>query len=121
MPGGNSTGPMGMGPLTGRQAGYCAGCNMPGYLNNACGRGMGIGFGRGANSGGRGSGFRRRNRFFAAGVPGRTPFGSFGAPFQQADPETEKQALKHQAEYLQAEIDAIKTRLDELNAKAPAN
>ncbi|MEN6360928.1 MAG: DUF5320 domain-containing protein, partial [Smithella sp.] len=120
MPRGDSTGPMGMGPMTGRQAGYCAGYNMPGFLNNACGRGMGMGFGRGANLGGRGGGFRRRNRFFATGVPGRTQFGSFAASFQQADPEMEKQALKSQAEYLQSEMDAIKKRLDELNAKAQA-
>jgi len=120
MPRGDSTGPMGMGAMTGRQAGYCAGYNMPGYLNNAGGRGMGMGFGRGANFGGRGGGSRRRNRFFATGVPGKTRFGSFAAPFQQTDPEMEKQALKSQAEYLQSEVDAIKKRLDELNAKAQA-
>jgi hypothetical protein len=118
MPRGDSTGPMGMGAMTGRQAGYCAGYNMPGYLNNAGGRGMGMGFGRGANFGGRGGGSRRRNRFFATGVPGRAWFGGPAAPFQQTDPETEKQALKSQAEYLQSEMDAIKKRLDELNAKA---
>jgi hypothetical protein len=120
MPRGDSTGPMGMGPMTGRQAGYCAGYNMPGFLNNACGRGMGMGFGRGANLGGRGGGFRRRNRFFATGVPGRAWFGGSAAPYQQADLETEKQALKSQAEYLQSEMDAIKKRLDEMNAKAQA-
>jgi hypothetical protein len=120
MPRGDSTGPIGMGPMTGRQSGYCAGCNRPGYLNNTGGRGMEMGFGRGANFGGRGGGFRRRNRFFATGVPGRVKFGSFEAPIQQVDPETEKQALRSQAEYLQSEIDAIKKRLDELNAKAQA-
>lgn len=111
MPRGDSTGPMGMGPMTGRQAGYCAGYHMPGFLNNACGRGMGMGHGRGG-------GFRRSNRFFATGMPGRAQFGGFAESFQQADPETEKQALKSQAEYLQSEMDAIKKRLDELNAKA---
>lgn len=120
MPRGDSTGPMGMGLMTGRQAGYCAGYNMPGFLNNAGRRIMGMGFGRGANLGGRGDGSRRRNRFFAAGMARRTPFGSFAESFQQADPETEKRALKGQAEYLQSEMDAIKERLDTLNAKAPA-
>jgi len=120
MPRGDSTGPMGMGPMTGRQAGYCAGYNMPGFVNNAGRRGTGMGFGRGANLGRGGGGFRRRSRFFATGVPGRTQFGSFAASFQQADPEMEKQALKSQAEYLQSEMDAIKKRLDELNAKAQA-
>ena len=120
MPRGDSTGPMGMGAMTGRQAGYCAGYNMPGYLNNAGGRGMGMGFGRGANLGRGGGGFRRRSRFFATGMPGRAQFGGFAESFQQADPEMEKQALKSQAEYLQSEMDAIKKRLDELNAKAQA-
>jgi len=120
MPRGDSTGPMGMGPMTGRQAGYCAGYNMPGFLNTAGRRGMGMGLGRGANAGGRGGGLRRRNRFFAAGVPGRAWLGGPATPFHQADPEREKQALKSQAEDLQSEMDAIKKRLGELNAKAQA-
>lgn len=33
MPGGDGTGPMGMGPMTGRGAGYCAGFEVPGYAN----------------------------------------------------------------------------------------
>lgn len=114
MPRGDSTGPMGMGPMTGHQTGYCAGYNMPGFVNNAGMPGPGTGFGRGANFGGRGGRFRRRNRFFVTGVPGRAKFGSFAASFQQANPETEKQALKSQAEYLQSELEAIKKRLEEL-------
>lgn len=81
---------------------------------------MGLGFGRKAFFGGRGGGFRRRNRFFAADMPGRAWFGRSAAFFRKADPEAEKQALKSQAEYLQSEIDAIQKRLDELNAKAQA-
>ena len=38
MPLGNGTGPMGMGPMTGRAAGYCAGYGMPGYMNPYGGR-----------------------------------------------------------------------------------
>ena len=33
MPGGDRTGPAGMGPMTGRAAGYCAGYPVPGYMN----------------------------------------------------------------------------------------
>jgi len=33
MPGGDGTGPMGMGPMTGRAAGFCAGYGVPGYMN----------------------------------------------------------------------------------------
>jgi len=37
MPRGDRTGPAGMGPMTGRAAGYCAGYGVPGYLNPAAG------------------------------------------------------------------------------------
>lgn len=33
MPWGNGTGPLGMGPMTGRAAGFCAGYPVPGYSN----------------------------------------------------------------------------------------
>ncbi len=33
MPLGDGTGPAGMGPMTGRAAGYCAGYPVPGYMN----------------------------------------------------------------------------------------
>ena len=58
MPLGDGTGPEGLGPMTGRGAGYCAGSNSPGYVNNAPrrgqGRGRGLGCGRGRNVGRRG-------------------------------------------------------------------
>ena len=38
MPRGNGTGPMGLGPMTGRAAGYCAGYGVPGYMNPYGGR-----------------------------------------------------------------------------------
>ncbi len=117
MPRRDATGPMGMGPMTGRAAGNCAGVEMPGLTNNAGGRNFGMGFGRGAGFGGRGGGFGRRNRFFATGVPGRAWFGGANAPWANQDPASEKQALKTQAAYLEAEINAIKKRLDDLTAK----
>ncbi|MCK4306349.1 MAG: DUF5320 domain-containing protein [Candidatus Eisenbacteria sp.] len=39
MPAGNRTGPLGLGPMTGRAAGYCAGYPAPGYMGLAPGRG----------------------------------------------------------------------------------
>jgi len=33
MPGGDGTGPMGMGSMTGRAAGFCAGYGVPGFMN----------------------------------------------------------------------------------------
>ncbi|WP_428830927.1 DUF5320 domain-containing protein [Dehalobacterium formicoaceticum] len=47
VPRGDGTGPTGMGPLTGRSAGYCAGFKIPGFMNPSFGRGMGLGQGRG--------------------------------------------------------------------------
>lgn len=38
MPAGDGTGPMGMGPFTGRAAGFCAGYPTPGYMNPYGGR-----------------------------------------------------------------------------------
>ena len=38
MPLGNGTGPAGMGPMTGRAAGFCAGYPVPGYMNPVAGR-----------------------------------------------------------------------------------
>ena len=39
MPWGDGTGPAGMGPMTGRAAGYCAGFPVPGYMNPTVGWG----------------------------------------------------------------------------------
>ena len=38
MPRGDGTGPGGMGPMTGRAAGFCAGYSVPGYMNPVAGR-----------------------------------------------------------------------------------
>jgi hypothetical protein len=38
MPRGDRTGPAGMGPMTGRAAGYCTGNNTPGFMNPYGGR-----------------------------------------------------------------------------------
>lgn len=116
MPGGDRTGPMGMGPMTGRAAGYCAGYTVPGYMNAVPGRGFGMGFGRG---GGWGRGHRWRNWYHATGQPGWARFGpapgwsaapAWGAPTQ----EQEADELKAQAEWLQEQLNAIQQRIDEL-------
>ena len=52
MPRGDRTGPQGMGPMTGRAAGYCAGYDAPGYADPRFGRAYGMG--RGYGGGGRG-------------------------------------------------------------------
>jgi hypothetical protein len=113
MPRGDRTGPQGMGPRSGRAAGFCAGFGMPEHDDPAPSQGFGMGFGRG-----RGRGWR--HMFTATGVPGWQRFGRYAVPFgcampyQKIDSETEKQALKSQAEVLQSELDFIKKRLSEI-------
>ena len=125
MPRGDRTGPGGMGPMTGRAAGYCAGIAAPGYANFGAGGGFGMGFGRGRGAGGRGNfgggGYGRRNMFYATGQPGWMRGGYAGpdagqGPFPAADQQIDKQALKRQAEGLQSQLDAIHKRLDELSS-----
>ena len=43
MPGGDGTGPRGMGSMTGRAAGYCAGYSTPGFANPVPRMGLGLG------------------------------------------------------------------------------
>jgi hypothetical protein len=133
MPAGDGTGPRGMGPMTGRGAGYCAGYDVPGYANPVSGRGfgMGMGWGRGGGwGGGRGRGRGRgwRNMYYATGLPGwarygyapvwgappAAAYGPYGAP---PTPEQETEFLKSQAEMLKEELDAISQRIAELEQK----
>jgi len=63
MPFGNGTGPSGMGPMTGRAAGFCAGYPVPGYMNPVVGRAG----------------------FYGAGMPAVGPYGAgsygYGVPY----------------------------------------
>jgi hypothetical protein len=58
MPAGDRTGPKGMGSMTGRGMGYCAGSGIPGSMRPVNGRGFGrglglrrVGFGRARGAG----------------------------------------------------------------------
>lgn len=119
MPGGDRTGPAGMGPMTGRGAGYCAGYQAPGYMNPGGGRGFGA-FGRGRGW---------RNRFYATGLTGwqRASMGMgawaappvYSAPYagQTATREQQVDALKGQAEYFEDALDGIRKQIEELESK----
>ena len=109
MPGGDRTGPMGVGPMTGRAAGYCAGYDVPGYMNPMPGRGFGAGWG-----GGWGRGWRWRNWYRATGLPGWARFGYGPAWSAPATREQEAEALKGQAKWLQEQLDAINQHIAEL-------
>jgi len=121
MPLGNGTGPAGLGPMTGRAAGYCAGYTVPGYMNPIPGRGyFGMGFG--------GGGWGRRNWFYATGLTGLqrglygypTPVGlyPYGAPVPPTvTKEQELDALKSQAEYFENTLKGIQERIEELQTE----
>ena len=82
-----------------------------------------MGFGRGGGGRGRGMGGGGRgwrNRFYATGLPGWMRFGGYATPYQNPDPEMEKQELRSQAEALQSELDSIKKRLDEIQKRTTA-
>ena len=114
MPGGDGTGPAGMGPMTGRAAGYCAGYGVPGYRNPIPGRGFG-GWGRG-----RGRGWGRWGGYPGFAPPATAPYAApYGAPYGPApDPAQEREFLKVQADGLRQSLEAIEKRLAELEAEA---
>lgn len=99
MPRGNGTGPIGMGPGTGRGAGFCAGSAAPGYVNPV---GFGCGFG------GR-HGFRRM--FYATGLPGYVRFGYPAYTGVNEAAADEKEVLSRQAEFLESQLQQVKKRL----------
>jgi len=128
MPGGDGTGPGGMGPMTGRAAGFCAGYPVPGYANPVGGRGMGMGWGRGGGWGrGRGFGWGRAgyglpaygsavNPYAYGGAV--NPYAYGGVPFAPTiAPQQELDGLKGQAEYLEDALDGIKKRIEELESQ----
>ncbi|MGI6415636.1 MAG: DUF5320 domain-containing protein [Thermoguttaceae bacterium] len=122
MPGGDRTGPMGMGPMTGRGAGFCAGFATPGFVSG--GRGF---FGRG-----RGGGRGWRNMFYATGLPGWARMGAgaagavpvgapVGAPVTApaaATGQEQLDALKQQAQNLADMLDDIRQRISQLESGA---
>jgi Family of unknown function (DUF5320) len=123
MPGGDKTGPSGMGPMTGRAAGYCAGYPAPGFQNPVQGRGYGRGAGFGGGGGGGAGGRRWRNMYYATGLPGwartsqapaySTPPAGY-APQLTADQELA--TLKAEAEQFTGALDNINKRIAELES-----
>ena len=92
MPRGDRTGPLGLGSMTGRRMGFCAGFNIPGFMNP--------GFGRGFD---RGRGFGWRARVIHP------------IPAQQVQPAiiTEKQ----ERQFLEQELNALKEEMEEIEKR----
>ena len=87
MPGGDRTGPVGAGPMTGRGAGYCNGFNRPGGFN------AGAGMGRG-----------RRSMNNRAGRPGYQFRENFSG---EVDKDTEIAELKNQLKNIETKLDQL--------------
>jgi hypothetical protein len=115
MPRGDRTGPNGMGPMTGRAAGYCAGYDRPGFANPGIGGRMGFGRGLGHGfRGGFGRGFGRGFGFYPT-VPNY-----YGAPTNWNAPtkEQELEVLKSQAANYEQGLKDITDRIKELESKS---
>ena len=105
MPRGDGTGHNGMGAMTGRAAGFCAGYTVPGFANPVSGRGFG--FGRGLGLGFRGG--RRFSPYSGYGyMPNTMPSGF------SATPQQEVESLQAQAQNLKSTLDQINQRITEL-------
>lgn len=107
MPDGDRSGPLGMGPGSGRGAGFCAGHGMPGYANPRPGRVMGRGRG-----GGRGGGRWIEGRGGDWGAGWRARFGRWG--FGEADSTGET------GDTLRGELEEMRSRLEELEKRSGA-
>ena len=132
MPGGDHTGPMGLGPGTGREFGYCHGSDSPGYTRVSgrgigrgfgSGRGMGRGLGRGLGPGGgagRGLGLGKGmgwGRGCGRGWDFSVPYQNYfpGNPWMQTmSKEDEIRLLKSEADALKRSQKEIEKRLEEL-------
>ncbi len=103
MPRGDRTGPEGMGPMTGRQLGYCAGNSRPGFMEP--GRFGGRGFGRGFRHGygrGRGMGYGYQHGYRPV-YPEDNPDIS-----EKTLIENEIRILKDQMSYLEEQLAKLK-------------
>ncbi len=135
MPRGDGTGPAGLGPMTGRAAGYCTGYGIPGYMNPYVG-GRGLDFGRGYGFGrgrgfGRGFGRGMGRGFYGNPYFGNAPYptGPVSYPFVpdpaidpyavwQATPEQEREMLQSQTKVLEEQLSDMKKRIAELGKEA---
>jgi len=104
MPGGDRTGPLGQGPMTGRGLGFCN----PNRTTYSAFGGWGFGAGRG---GGRGW----RHRFWATGVPGWAA--AAGYPQGEAGEAAERNMLENQMQALRTQLDQMQRRLNELSGQ----
>jgi len=114
MPGGDRTGPSGLGPMTGRTAGYCAGNSDISYVDPPSARSNGFGYGR------------YQGQYFRRGYRGRwaVPYadhenGSPPSPDYDSTQSRQRELefLECQAEYFKDKLQGIKQRIEKLSAE----
>lgn len=115
MPRGDRTGRSGMGLMTGRGLGFCAGHDVPGYANTGFGRGHGVGLGRGVGHR-LGMGFGL-GRGFGRGI-GRGMAYRYGAGPNPITPMASHKAtsvdVKRDIEVLEKELSVLRDQLASL-------
>jgi hypothetical protein len=120
MPGFDGTGPLGLGPMTGRGRGYCIVPlgNLPGAFSYPV-KGNFLRYGRLGRGFGRG-GFGYRNWFWATGLPGwmRTSY-SYPAlgGWVDVSEEEDVEMLEEQAKMLRQELEEIQNKITKLKEK----
>ncbi len=103
MPRGDGTGPMGMGSMTGRRAGFCMGMQVQ-AAPNAQGVFGGYGCRRGVGAMVRGAGFQARGQFAAQqGIQANAMGG------------TDREILTKQVDFLEQQLQQVKKRLDSID------
>jgi hypothetical protein len=118
MPGFDGTGPRGLGPRTGGGFGYCSPGVGPAQAGYAPGVVYGVGRGGIPWGGGRGRAFgggrgRWRRRWYPHW--GYAYGGAF--PYAAPAPAEERTFLENEITYLEQQLAAVKSRLDEIAAK----
>ena len=116
MPRGDRRGPNGMGPMTGRAAGFCSGSNAPGFANTGTAGGYGQGQGAGRGAGRRQFGPSQMQPGFGGGFNGAANGAAYGRGFQPsyAAPVYSKEAEKG---YIENEVSFLKDQLKTLEGK----
>jgi len=114
MPREDGTGPLGMGLMSGKGAGYCGGYtfNKPAFENCtnkgfgwSCGFGI-CGFGRGSRG--------WRHQFYATGLPGWVRGSATQGAYQTLDKDIEKKNLNNRVASLKAQIDQINKTIEHI-------
>ncbi len=109
MPRGDGSGPIGMGPMIRRKAGYFRGNNAPGLANKFPGRGL-----HRAGRGWFGCGRGRQYIGYDTRIPEHDAF----TYASRMTPEQDIDYLKEQAQYLQDALEGIKKQIDTLESRS---